>query len=65
MRKIRGEIRSAHDWYDMECGERRILRDREQSIGAVVRVPGGWVIETFSESAVFVPFNNEFQKVES
>ena len=52
------------DLYSMKLNERL-----DFDLGAIVRVPGGWVYITYSSSgpdgydvcSVFVPFHNEFQ----
>lgn len=49
--------------YNMKLHQaRRILRDDIR----VIRVPGGWIYESIDEgkvsAAVFVPFNDEFQR---
>ena len=46
--------------YDLELHEDLLIH----GLLNVVRVPGGWIYESLSDgdvSAVFVPFNNEFE----
>ena len=54
------------DIYDMELHQEGCVRIHKESI-YIVRVAGGWIYrffseETFIQSSVFIPFNNEFQK---
>ena len=48
--------------YDLELHEDILIHN----LLNVVRVPGGWMYENIRDerlSSVFVPFNNEFQKI--
>lgn len=45
--------------YDMKLHE---VIELDTRIGhSVMRVPGGWIYK-FTESRIFVPFNNEFEE---
>lgn len=51
--------------YEMKLGEIVVIEDTT-IFTEVIRVPGGWIYRSLDKyynvlSAVFVPFNNEFQ----
>lgn len=63
-------IENGKDFYKLKAGRYAFLDESEDV--KIVRVPGGWIFYsdemspsgTISKTSCFIPFNNEFMKVE-
>lgn len=60
-------IEYAGNWYDLKLGKNICIASNMNYEQFLTRVPGGWIIETWSFGAenkninsVFIPFSSEF-----